>query len=228
MGRKPKYSAEQKVQACEDYLSGKKSARQIARELGMGKQGRVRVREWVNMYKKHGSEIFNNKPHNRSYSKEFKEKVVREYLSGQGSLNNLMAKYGIPSKETIRDWISMYNKHIEMKDYDPKPEVYMAESRKTTLEERKEIVKYCLEHDRDIKTTASLYKCSYQQVRSWVLKYEENGEDGLLDRRGKRKTEDELSELEKAQRKIAQLDREKEEFRKKYELLKKAEQLERW
>jgi hypothetical protein len=61
-----------------------------------------------------------------------------------------------------------------------------------------------------------------------VLKYEENGEDGLLDRRGKRKDEDELTELEKAQRKIAQLEREKEEFRKKYELLKKAEQLERW
>jgi transposase-like protein len=227
MGRKAKYSTKQKVQACEDYLSGRKSARQIARELGI-KHGNVRVREWVNMYKKHGREIFNNKPHNRSYSKEFKEKVVREYLSGQGSLNNLMAKYGIPSKETIRDWISMYNKHIEMKDYDPKPEVYMSESRKTTLEERKEIVKYCLEHDRDIKTTASLYKCSYHQVRSWVLKYEENGEDGLLDRRGKRKDEDELTELEKAQRKIAQLEREKEEFRKKYELLKKAEQLERW
>lgn len=228
MGRKPKYSAEQKVQACEEYLSGRKSVVQIARELGMGKQGHVRVYEWINMYKKHGSEIFNDKPHNTSYSKEFKEKVVREYLSGQGSLNDLMAKYGIPSMETIRNWISIYNKHIEMKDYDPKPEVYMAESRKTTLEERKEIVKYCLEHDRDIKTTASLYKCSYQQVRSWVLKYEENGDDGLLDRRGKRKDEDELTELEKAQRKIAQLEREKEEFRKKYELLKKAEQLERW
>ena len=104
----------------------------------------------------------------------------------------------------------------------------MAESRKTTLEERKEIVKYCLEHDRDIKTTASLYKCSYHQVRSWVLKYEQSGEDSLIDRRGKRRTEEELSELEKAQRKIALLEREKEEFRKKYEILKKAEQLERW
>ena len=80
MGRKAKYSAEQKIQACEDYLSGKKTAKQISRELGMGKQGRVRVREWVNMYKNHGREIFNNKPHNRSYSKEFKEKVVKEYL----------------------------------------------------------------------------------------------------------------------------------------------------
>ena len=228
MVRKAKYSAEQKIQACEDYLSGKKSAKQIAKELEMGQNGELMVRRWSGIYKVNGSEIFNDKPHNRSYSKEFKEKVVKEYLAGQGSLSELQVKYCIPSKETIRRWISMYNKHIEMKDYDPKPEVYMAESRKTTLEERKEIVKYCLEHDRDIKTTASLYKCSYQQVRSWVLKYEENGEDGLLDRRGKRKTEDELSELEKAQRKIAQLEREKEEFRKKYELLKKAEQLERW
>ena len=228
MGRKAKYSAEQKLKACEDYLSGKKSAKQISMELGMGNSGAHKIRLWARICRVNGSEVFNDKPHNRSYSKELKEKVVKEYLAGQGSLIDLTAKYGIPSSETIRRWISMYNKHMEIKDYDPKPEVYMAKSRTTTLEERKEIVKYCLEHDRDIKTTASLYKCSYHQVRSWVLKYEEDGEDGLLDRRGKRKTEDELSELEKAQRKIAQLEREKEEFRKKYELLKKAEQLERW
>ena len=228
MGRKAKYSVEQKVQACEDYLSGKKTAKQIAMELGMGNGGDSKIRLWARICRVNGSEVFQDKPHNKSYSKEFKEKVVKEYLAGQGSLNGLTAKYGIPSSETIRRWISMYNNHIEIKDYNPKPEVYMAEPRKTTYEERIEIVQYCLEHDRDIKTTASLYKCSYHQVRSWVLKYEENGEDGLLDRRGKRKTEDELSELEKAQRKIAQLEREKEEFRKKYELLKKAEQLERW
>ena len=228
MGRKAKYSAEQKVQACEDYLSRKKSAIQIARELGMGKRGYDKVYEWARNYKINGGEILNEKPHNRSYSMEFKEKVVHEYLNGQGSMSELQAKYGIPSFRTISRWISMYNNHIEIKDYDPKPEVYMAKSRKTTYEERIEIVKYCLNHDRDIKTAASLYKCSYHQVRSWVLKYEESGEDGLHDKRGKRKSEDELTELEKAQRKIAQLEREKEEFRKKYELLKKAEQLERW
>ena len=228
MGRKAKYSAGQKIKACEDYLAGKKSVNQIVRELGMGKQGQVKVHGWVKMYRVHGGEIFDFKPHNRNYSKEFKEIVVREYLSGQGSLNDLQVKYGIPSNGTISQWISMYNNHIEMKDYNPKPEVYMAQPRKTTLEERKEIVKYCLEHDRDIKATASLYKCSYHQVRSWVLKYEQSGEDSLIDRRGKRRAEEELSELEKAQRKIAQLEREKEEFRKKYELLKKAEQLERW
>ena len=118
MGRKAKYSAEQKIQACEDYLSGKKSAKQIAKELEMGQNGELMVRRWSGIYKVNGSEIFNDKPHNRSYSKEFKEKVVKEYLAGQGSLSELQVKYCIPSKETIRRWISMYNKHIDMKDYD--------------------------------------------------------------------------------------------------------------
>lgn len=36
MRRNAKYSKEQKVQACEDYLNGIKSALQIATELNMG------------------------------------------------------------------------------------------------------------------------------------------------------------------------------------------------
>ena len=178
MGRKAKYNAEQKEQACEDYLTGKKSAIQIARELGMSKRGSDKVLEWARSYRINGAEIFKDKPHNRSYTKEFKNKIVMEYQIGQESLRDLQIKYNIPSTETIRKWILKYNNHIEIKDYDPKPEVYMAKSRKTTYEERIEIVKYCLDHDRDIKITASLYKCSYHQVRSWVLKYEEDGEEG--------------------------------------------------
>ena len=228
MGRKAKYSYEQKIQACEDYLSGRKSAIQIARQLGMGKGGKDHVSQWSKMYKTHGSSAFEETRHNRSYSKEFKEKVVREYLSGKGSFRDLAIRHGVPSHSVIIQWISRYNNHIELRDYDPRSEVYMAERRKTTFDERLEIVKYCLEHNRDIKNTASLYKCSYAQVRSWLIKYEADGEEGLEDRRGKRKTEEELSDLEKAQRQIRKLEREKEEFKRKYELLKKAENLERW
>ncbi len=50
MGRKAKYTKEQKVQACEDYLSGRKSAEQIKIELNMGKCGAGLVRKWVNSY----------------------------------------------------------------------------------------------------------------------------------------------------------------------------------
>ncbi len=228
MGRNNKYSFEQKVQACEDYLSGRKSAVEIARQLNMGIGGECHIRQWSKKYKAYGSSVFEETHHNRTYSKEFKQKVVKEYLSGRGSLKDLAVKYGIPSYETPRQWVLSYNNHIELKDYDPKSEVYMAKGRKTTFDERLEIVKYCLKHQRNIKNTACLYKCSYAQVRSWLIKYELDGEEALQDKRGRKKKEEELSDLEKAQRQIRILEKEKEEFKRKYELLKKAETLERW
>jgi transposase-like protein len=228
MGRKAKYSPEQKVQACIDYVSGKKSAKQIAGELMMGKGGENRIRLWANRYSVHGVSCFEEKKYNQSYSREFKEKIVKEYLNGEGSIDNLTAKYNLPSDSILCSWIKKYNSHIELKDYDPKPEIYMAEKLKTTLEERIEIVKYCLEHNRDIKGTAAHYGCKYAQLYQWVTKYEKFGEEGLIDKRGKRKNEEELSELEKAKRRIAQLERQNKELKDSYEILKKAEARERW
>ena len=50
------------------------------------------------------------------------------------------------------------------------------------------------------------YKVSYQQVRTWTLRFEEMGEAGLEDRRGKRKKDQApRTELEKAQIEIEQL-----------------------
>ena len=96
MGRKAKYTKEQKVQACEDYLSGRKSAEQIKIELNMGKCGARLVLEWAKSYRVNGHSIFDNKSTNNKYSKEFKEMVVQEYLQGYGSSIDLAAKYGIP------------------------------------------------------------------------------------------------------------------------------------
>lgn len=228
MSRKSRYSPEEKIKACIDYMSGTASASDIARRLCMGKRGRNVVLTWAQKYKKLGADYFQTKTNNKSYSKEFKEKVVREYLSGYGSENSLCMKYNILSRASFHRWIMQYNSHIELKDYNPKPEVYMADTLKTTLNERIAIVKDCLEHDRDIKSTAAKYGCKYAQLYQWIRKYESNGEEALIDKRGKRKQEAELSELEKAERKIAQLEFEKEEYRKKYELLKKAEKRERW
>ncbi len=228
MSRKSNYTVGQKVKASTDYLSGLKSASLIAIELNMGKQGRNVVRNWAKKYNVYGESVFINKSKNNCYSQEFKEQVVNEYLNGHISPNELIVKHNIPSKSTLVKWIKMYNNHIELKEYAPKPEVYMADTLKTTYEDRMEIVKYCLAHDRNIKETAAIYGCNYAQLYQWVRKYEADGETALIDKRGKRKQEDELSALEKAERKIAQLEREKEEYRKKYELLKKAEERERW
>ena len=228
MGRKAKYTVEQKVKACEAYLSGKSSAKALARSLGLGKGGDITIREWSRMYKEYGSEVFYPKEHNRSYTEEFKKVVVKEYLDGLVSLMDLQVKYNIPRYETIRQWVIKYTKGEEIKDYLPKPEVYKMKARRdTTLEERIEIVTYCLQHNHNYKETAALYNCNYSQVRNWVLKYERDGEDGLNDKRGKRKQNEELTDLEKAERRIKQLEKKNEELARRVELLKKAEELER-
>ena len=228
MSRKVKYTKEVKLKASKDYLSGKMSAFNIARSLGMSKRGDKIVRYWARQYEVNGDKIFDDKPRNKSYSKEFKEKVVKEYLDGKGSFKYLAAKFGIPSNCTVLSWVKKYNGHIELEDYDPKGEIYMTKGRITTLDERIEIVKWCLDHDRSIKDTVSHFECSYAQVRTWLLKYEEFGEEGLIDKRGKPKEEKDLSELELAQRKIQSLKKENEKLKRMNEILKKAESLERW
>lgn len=103
----------------------------------------------------------------------------------------------------------------------------MAEARrKTTLEERKEIVEYCISHNNDYKGTASRYNVSYSQVYSWVRKYREDGEPGLEDRRGHHKSDEELDELEYLRRENQRLKKQLEERDMLCELLKKVRELE--
>ena len=102
----------------------------------------------------------------------------------------------------------------------------MTKRKKTTQEERKEIVQYCLEHNKDYKGTASKYDCSYAQVYQWVRNYETKGAKGLADNRGKRTKEEELTDLEKAQRRIKQLEHQLLLKERENELLKKVDEFE--
>ena len=82
----------------------------------------------------------------------------------------------------------------------------MRQGRDTTQEERVQIVKDCLASGKNYGEMALKYKVSYQQVRTWTLRFEEMGESGLEDRRGKRKKDQApRTELEKAQIEIEQL-----------------------
>ncbi|CAM3055466.1 helix-turn-helix domain-containing protein [Hathewaya histolytica] len=221
-----RYSAEQRIMAVEDYLSGRKSMQQIC--LGLGISSREAVRRWVLLYQIHGATAFDTSQKNKSYSKEFKIKIVEEYIAGIGSVTELAAKYNIPGVNTLQQWILKYNSDMELKDYDPKQEVYMAEARrKTTFNERKDIVKYCIEHKRDYKATAEKYDVSYSQVYNWVHKYDAVGEEGLTDNRGRHKSDEEVDELEKLRRENKRLKRQLEERDMTVELLKKVKEFER-
>ena len=60
-----------------------------------------------------------------------------------------------------------------------------------------------------------------------MKKYLSQGEEGLTDRRGHHKTDDEVDELERLRRENLRLKRQLEEERKAVELLKKVKEFER-
>ena len=137
---------------------------------------------------------------NKKYSVELKIQAVQSYQNGEGSLREICRKYGISDKHVLQDWIMWYNGHREFKERSSaEGEIYMTKGRNTTQEERAQIVAFCIEHGKDYALTVETYQVSYQQIYSWVRKYESSGVNGLVDRRGRAKAEDELTEVERLQ-----------------------------
>ena len=223
MSKSP-HNVEWKLKIIEEYLSGQGSYDYLAKMHGIGSKT---FRDWVHKYREQGASCFVKRQGNAHYSKEFKIMCVEAVLRGEGSVDDIVAKYNISAREVLRQWVKRYNANKELRDYDPKREVYMANARrKTTLAERKEITEYCIAHGKDYKGTAALYDVSYSQVYTWVNKYLESGEAGLTDRRGKHKTDDEVDELERLRRENLRLKRQLEERDMVVELLKKLKEFE--
>ena len=219
---KSKTSPEFKIMLCQKYLRGEGSYRELSNSYGVYHS---LLETWVGKYRIHGEQCFYPKVGNAHYTKEFKIKCVEEVLLRGYSVEEIVAKYNISSGQVLRNWILKYNANMELKNYDPKREVYMAEARrKTTLEERREIVEYCIAHGNDYTHTAAYFDVSYAQVYNWVRKYQDQGEEGLADKRGHRKTDDEVSELERLRRENARLKKQLEENDMLEQLLKKVEE----
>ena len=164
---------------------------------------------------------------NKKYSKELKQQAVLDYLAGRGSQDDICKRYGIRSKAKLQIWIKKYNGHEELKSSGTGGIAIMTKGRKTTFEERVEIVQYCIAHNRNYAETAEQYQVSYQQARSYTVKYETGGVEALRDNRGKRKNPDEMSELERLRAEVKILRAEKERAEMEVSFLKKLEEIER-
>lgn len=105
-------------------------------------------------YQEHGICGIQPSVNNHPYSSDFKKQVVQEYLEYGSSIRALARRYNIPAHETVRNWIMKYTKGEEIKNYSPTPEVYTMKSRKTTQEEKIEIVRDCLANGLSYKDSA--------------------------------------------------------------------------
>lgn len=223
MGGKPRYSKETKLRIIRRYQKGE-SPIDLSREYECN---RSMIYEWIKKYTVIGESAFSQTRRQRRYTKETKIAAIKDYLEGKGSLEDISNKYGIRKYTLLSNWIIKYNSHIEIEDHDPKPEVYMTKSRKTTYEERIEIVVYCLEHEKNYKLTAVQYGVNYAQVYKWVKKYKENGEDGLLDKRGRTKLESEMTKEEKLKYQLKKSEAKNAYLEMENKALKKLEEIER-
>ena len=197
MSRKRKVALEREIEIAQRCLSGEMSISEAAREAGVDHET---AKDWIQRYEAEGIAGFQYKK-NKNYPSELKEKAVQEYQQGKGSLRDICKKFGIRKKKQLQEWIKVYNAYG---DFNSRKGTgggsYMKKARSTTQEERLQIVKECLESGRNYGEMALKYNVSYQQVRTWTLRFEELGEAGLEDRRGRRKKDQTpRTELERLQ-----------------------------
>lgn len=211
------------VNAVNNYLMENDSPETIARRVGVAPNS---VRRWIANYESMGQAAFIRNG-NKHYSKELKEQAVKDYLSGKGSLQEICKKHKIKSTCQLRSWIKKYNGHEELKASGTGGTVIMTKGRKTTFDERVEIVQYCITHDHNYAETSAKYNVSYQQARNYTVKYEAGGIEALRDRRGRTKPLDEMSELEKLRAENRILRAEKERAEMEASFLKKLDEIER-
>lgn len=206
MGLKGKVPPELKVQAVEDYLAIRKGPTQIKEELGIRLST---FQSWLRKYQTEGSQGMYPRKGFTSYASELKLAAVEDYLSGAGSLDAMCRRYGISSHAVLQQWITLYNQgHRDFKMRRTQEENSLTESKKLSQEEKVQAVLYCIEHGLDYRQASEQFQIAYQQIYSWVKKYQEQGETGLIDRRGKRKSTSELSDEKKAAARLRQLEAE--------------------
>lgn len=221
---KKRYLPEFKLELLLAYKKGDYTIKELCKKYQVTKYS---FKEWMKRFEQYGIEGLQKPLSWKQYSKEVKEIAVMEYLSGRYSQYEIIRRHEISSRTVLQRWVKHYNSHRELKDTSKGKMRSMTKKRTTSWEERIQIVRYCLENEKNFQMTAETYDVSYQQVYQWVKKYNNGGDEALRDRRGRKKEEVELSPEEKVKLELKKLERENERLRAENAFLKKLEELER-
>lgn len=160
------------------------------------------------LFERDGVDGLKEKRKNNIYPKELKLRVIHDFLDGKDTIDGLTRKYNLRSNSQVHDWIFKYNNGKTLTEHNSSGKRNSTMTRKTTFEERIEIVEYIVKHNHSYAEAAKHFSVSYQQARSWVLKSKNGGYEALLDGRGHRNAKKDLTELDKANLRIRQLESE--------------------
>ena len=178
MSLKGKIPPEVKIQAVEDYLAIRKGSTQIRKELGIRLST---FQAWLRKYQMEGRSGLYPKKHFTSYPSSLKLAAVEDYLNGGGSLDAMCRKYGIPPMRFYNNGLRCIIKAIESSRHAERGRKQIwPRKEKLSQEQKLQAVLYCLEHRLDYRQTSEQYKITYQQIYSWVKKYQGREKPGCL------------------------------------------------
>lgn len=92
MGRKSKFTTNEKLEYVLRCIEGEDSINHTAKLIGVNPNT---LNDWIRNYQSLGIDGLNTKSKNTSYSEKIKNMAVRDYLDGKGSLDDICKKYGI-------------------------------------------------------------------------------------------------------------------------------------
>lgn len=159
MAFKHKFTYEEKVKIVSEYIDGTYGFREICKRYDIN-QGSLK--DWKRLYETFGWSGLKTASKTTRYSKETKEAAVRDYLSHEFTFPEILKKYQIRSGTQLKKWIKKYNGCEVLKSSGTGGNNIMTTGRKTTFDERIEIVQYCIAHDHNYAETAEEYQVSYE------------------------------------------------------------------
>lgn len=224
MSKKRKMCTENKADIVQLYLISKRSISQLSREYNISTST---IKRWIRRYQLNGIAGLEEKKDRSKYDKTIKENAVKDYLEGRASQTKIIEIYDISSTSVLDKWIKLYTSGKTLQTTG-RGLSRMKQGRQTTVEERMEIVNFTIAHEKDYQAAVERYSISYQQIYSWVRKFEKEGKQGLLDRRGKGlEKKSNLTSEEKLQLKIKQQEERIKSLEMEVGLLKKLEKINR-
>ncbi|HEL0611056.1 TPA: transposase, partial [Streptococcus equi subsp. zooepidemicus] len=141
--RSPK-SVEEKLELVQLYQEQGVSISTLVSSYGVAS---TTIKKWIRKYENSGIDGLKESRTWKQYSKELKEQAVQDYLNNLGSLETIIEKYHISSQSVLKRWINQYTSDKALQTTS-KGLSRMKQGRKTTFEERVEIVNFTIAHDK--------------------------------------------------------------------------------
>ncbi|MDB7086604.1 MULTISPECIES: helix-turn-helix domain-containing protein [Enterococcus] len=225
MSKRSPYSPKEKYQIISEVMGGRCSVNSITKKYSLSNGT---IESWIHKYNEEGLEGLKEAKTWKRYDREQKQKAILAVLNKEMSLRQATLLFQISSHSVLRKWISSYTKGETLK-FTSKGSVpkTMTKGRKTTYQERIEIAQYTIANELNYAQSIEKYDISYQQVYSWVKKYQQYGEEALKDNRGRNRSSEFLTEEERLKLRVKELEARNKHLEMENDFVKKLQEVRR-